>query len=159
MLSKLASRAAADPFAKVVPMIRDMITKLTEEANEEAGHKAFCDEELSNNQATRDEKTETADRLRAEIEELTALEAKLSEEISILNGAIQTLDKAAADATKLRENEKAKNEATIVDAKAASEATNQAIAVLKDFYAQAAEFVQTSSKGPTDGMMEDEGYS
>merc|ERR1719428_2699651 len=39
MLSLLAAHAAADPFVKVKKMIKDMIIKLMEEANEETEHK------------------------------------------------------------------------------------------------------------------------
>merc|ERR1719487_362592 len=46
-LTQLAHRASQDPFAKIKGMISDMIEKLLNEANEEATHKAFCDEELS----------------------------------------------------------------------------------------------------------------
>merc|ERR1719424_1959616 len=41
MLSFLAARAAADPFVKVRKMIKDMIIKLMEEANEETEHKGW----------------------------------------------------------------------------------------------------------------------
>ena len=44
-----------------------------------------------------------------------------------------------AEATELRTKEKAKNEATIADAKAAQEAVKSALSVLKEFYAKAAE--------------------
>merc|ERR1719240_1582860 len=158
MLAMLAERAAQDPFGKVNKMIRDMITKLTNEANEEAEHKGFCDQELSANQATRDEKSEAIDELNANIEELSATINKLNNEIAELNDGVNALNKAAEEATALRDTERVKNEQTVVDAKAAIEAVTQATAVLKDFYAQAAEFVQTRSKGVTDGMMEDADY-
>ena len=44
-----------------------------------------------------------------------------------------------AHATEVRTEEKAKNKATIKDAKAAQTAVAQALAVLKDFYAKAAQ--------------------
>jgi len=158
MLFELAEKASQDPFAKVNKMIRDMITKLTNEANEEAEHKGFCDAELSANQATRDEKNEAIDALNAEIEQLTATINKLNNEVSELNDGVNALNKAAEEATALRDTERVKNEQTVVDAKAAIEAVTQATAVLKDFYAKAAEFVQTRSKGVTDGMMDDADY-
>eukprot|EP00972_Heterocapsa_arctica_P023673 3488373-Heterocapsa_arctica.AAC.1 len=58
VLSALAVRVAADPFGKVKKMIKDLIGRLMEEANEEAEHKGWCDTELSTNEQTRKEKTE-----------------------------------------------------------------------------------------------------
>merc|ERR1719409_1688892 len=57
VLSALAVRVTADPFKKVKKMIKDLIVKLLEEANEEAEHKGWCDTELSTNEQTRKEKT------------------------------------------------------------------------------------------------------
>merc|ERR1719298_294876 len=52
VLSALAMRVEADPFKKVKKMIKDLIVKLMEEANEEAEQKGFCDTELSTNEQT-----------------------------------------------------------------------------------------------------------
>merc|ERR1719353_1612986 len=57
VLSALAVRVAEDPFVKVKKMIKDLIVRLMEEANEEAEHKGWCDTELSTNEQTRKEKT------------------------------------------------------------------------------------------------------
>merc|ERR1719327_1074244 len=80
LLSLMANRASADPFKKVKKMIQDMISKLMEEANEAADHKAFCDAEMSTNKQTRDSKTTESEELKADIEGLTADIAKLGEE-------------------------------------------------------------------------------
>merc|ERR1719405_44825 len=116
-----------------------------EEANEEAEHKGWCDTELSTNEQTRKEKTEAVETLHAEIDQLEASIAKLTEDISELTKAVAELDAAMAKATKLRQEEKAKNTETIEDSKAAQTAVAQALTVLKEFYAKAAEataFVQ-----------------
>merc|ERR1719333_19832 len=84
ILSMVANSVAADPFKKVSKMIKDLIVKLMEEANEEAEHKGWCDSELSTNKQTRDSKTDEADSLKAEVEQLTADIAKLTEEITDL---------------------------------------------------------------------------
>merc|ERR1719171_122087 len=70
VLSTLAVRAADDPFKKVKKMIKDLIVRLMEEANEEAEHKGWCDSELATNEVTRKEKTAAVETLHAEIDEL-----------------------------------------------------------------------------------------
>merc|ERR1719238_2390673 len=139
MLSVLAARAAADPFGKVRKMIKDMIIKLMEEANEETEHKGWCDGELGANKVQRDAKTEDVNTLTAQADQLTADIAKLTQELADLATEITELDAAMTSATEIRTKEKAKNEATIADAKAAQEAVKSALAVLKEFYAKAAE--------------------
>jgi hypothetical protein len=56
ILGALADRVEKDPFKKVKKMIKDLIDKLMEEANEEAAHKGWCDTELATNEKTRKEK-------------------------------------------------------------------------------------------------------
>jgi len=162
VLSALAMRVADDPFKKVKKMIKDLIVKLMEEANEEAEHKGWCDTELSTNEQTRKEKTEAVETLHAEIDELEASIAKLTEEITDLTKAVAELDAAVATATSVREEEKAKNTVTIKDAQDAQTAVAQALSVLKDFYAKAAEatsFVQQPEvfDEPYKGMQSENG--
>jgi len=145
VLAAVAARASDDPFKKVKKMIKDLIVRLMEEANEEAEHKGWCDTELSTNEQTRKEKTEAVETLHAEIDQLEASIAKLTEDISELTKAVAELDAAMAKATKLRQEEKATNTETISDAGEAQTAVAQALTVLKEFYAKAAEataFVQ-----------------
>merc|ERR1719326_2576520 len=82
-------------------MIKDLIIKLMEEANEEAEHKGWCDTELSTNEQTRKEKTAAVETLHAEIDELSASIAKLTQEITDLTAEIAEIDKAVAEATAL----------------------------------------------------------
>jgi len=138
-LSMLAVRVQEDPFAKVKKMIKDLIVRLMEEANQETEHKGWCDTELSVNKVTRDKKTEAVNMLTSEIEQLTADIAKLKQEVADLQAEILTSDETVAKATEIRTKEKAKNEATIKDAQEAQAAVAQALAVLKEFYAGAAE--------------------
>mmetsp|Transcript_4595 Transcript_4595/g.7443 ORF Transcript_4595/g.7443 Transcript_4595/m.7443 type:complete len:669 (+) Transcript_4595:54-2060(+) len=139
LLSTLAERVNDDPFKKVKKMIKDLIVRLMEEANEEAEHKGWCDTELSTNEQTRKEKTEAVETLHAEIDQLEASIAKLTEDIAELTKAVAELDAAMAKATKLRSEEKAKNTETIADSEEAQTAVAQALTVLKEFYAKAGE--------------------
>jgi DNA repair exonuclease SbcCD ATPase subunit len=110
-----------------------------EEANEETEHKGWCDGELGANKVQREAKTEDVNTLTAQADQLTADIAKLTQELADLAQEITELDAAVAEATEIRTKEKAKNEATIADAKAAQEAVKSALGVLKEFYAKAAE--------------------
>merc|ERR1712194_159241 len=92
VLTALADHASDDPFRKVKKMIKDLIVRLMEEANEEADHKGWCDTELSTNEQTRKEKTEAVETLHAEIDQLQASIAKLTEQITDLTEAVAELD-------------------------------------------------------------------
>merc|ERR1719464_2081160 len=154
VLSALAVRVADDPFVKVKKMIKDLLVRLMEEANEESEHKGWCDTELATNEATRKEKTEAVETLHAEIDELQASIAKLTEDITELTKAVAALDEAMAKATDLRQKEKAENEQTIADAKAAQTAVAQALTVLKEFYSKAGEATAFMQRQPAPEIFE-----
>jgi len=160
LLSLVAQKAEDDPFKKVKKMIKDLIYKLMEEAREEAEHKGWCDTELTTNKQTRDKKSADIESLKADIEELTAEIAKLTEDIGKLTAEVKELDEAMAKATEDRTASKEKNQATIKDAKEAQEAVAQALAVLKEFYAKAAEATALAQQTPGEDAPEsfDEPY-
>jgi chromosome segregation ATPase len=139
ILTALAVRVDSDPFKKIKKIIKDLITKLLEEANEEAEHKGWCDVELGTNKQTRDEKTEAVVMLTAEIDELTASMSKLTEEITELTAAVGELDAAVAKATNIRSAEKEKNTQSLADSAEAQAAVAKALTVLREFYAKAAQ--------------------
>eukprot|EP00928_Gymnodinium_smaydae_P099830 TRINITY_DN963_c0_g1_i1.p1 TRINITY_DN963_c0_g1~~TRINITY_DN963_c0_g1_i1.p1 ORF type:complete len:710 (-),score=200.51 TRINITY_DN963_c0_g1_i1:78-2141(-) len=154
VLSALAVRASEDPFQKVKKMIKDLIVRLMEEANEEAEHKGWCDTELSTNEQTRKEKTDAVETLHAEIDELEASVSKLTEDLSELAKAIAKLDSDMAESTKMRQEEKVTNAATIKDAQEAQTAVAQALVVLKEFYAKSAEATAFVQQGKRSGQPE-----
>jgi len=137
VLLQIAAHVADDPMVKVKKMIKDLIVRLMEEANEEAEHKGWCDTEMATNEQTRKEKTEGVETLKADIDGLEASMAKLTEDITELTKAVAKLDQAMSKATELRQKEKAKNVQTVKDAQVAQKAVARALAVLKDFYAKA----------------------
>jgi chromosome segregation ATPase len=136
-LSVVAARAQEDPFGKVKKMIKDLIVKLMEEANQEADHHAYCQTELATNKQTREIKSSEVDELTASLEENQALFEKLTQEIAELSDSISATKAQQAEATNLRQDEKKSNTATIADAKAAQAAVSKAVQVLKEFYSNA----------------------
>merc|ERR1719217_412017 len=130
-----------------------------EEANEEAEHKGWCDTELSTNEQTRKEKTDAVETLHAEIDQLEASIAKLGEDITTLTGEVADLTAAMAKATEIRQAEKAKNEETIKVAQDAQTAVAQALTVLKEFYAKAAEATALLQQQPEAPEIFDKPYT
>lgn len=165
LLAGAAERISEDPFTKVKKLIKDLIVRLMNEATEEAEHKGWCDTELASNAHTRKEKSDAVDKLKSEIDQLTASIAKLGEDIAELTKAVADIDDTVAKATKMRGEEKEKNEQTVVDAKEAQAAVSQALLVLKEFYSKASgatAFVQRAKQpeifdSPYKGMQSENG--
>jgi len=136
-LTLLAEKVMADPFAKVKTLIDNLLKRLLEEANEDATHEGFCDEEMGKSKVTRNKLSSDIDGLTASIDDGQATVAALTEENALLSRDVASLDRAMRDATDLRAKEKATNAATVKDAQAAQAAVAAATAVLKDYYAKA----------------------
>merc|ERR1711972_155078 len=88
VLSVLALKASSDPFVKVRKMIKDLVARLMEEANEEASQKKWCDDELKTNEVTRNEKTKSAEALSAAIDGLNAAVAETQYDMMDLDKSI-----------------------------------------------------------------------
>jgi len=157
VLAAIALRVSVDPFSKVKKMIKDLVVRLMEEANEEAEHKGWCDTELTTNKQTRKEKSEAVQALTADIDQLKASIAMLGEDIGVLSKAVADLDNGMAKATKLRAQEKGENGATISDCSDAQTAVAQAMTVLREFYAKAGDSTALLEIEPYKGMQSETG--
>merc|ERR1719310_1174340 len=89
-----ASMLGADPFAKIKGLISEMIEKLEEEAAKEAAHKAFCDKEMKETKAKKEDKESEIEDLSTKIDKATAKIAKLTEEIATLEEELGAITKA-----------------------------------------------------------------
>jgi len=139
LLEQLSKRVAIDSFSKVKKMIRDLLDKLTQESSSDMEHRGWCDAEMASNERTRNRKTTEVSDLNADIEQLTIEIAELTQDISDLAVTIQSLNAAMQEATTDRATSKAKNTQTIKEARDAQDAIDASQAVVKDFYAKAAE--------------------
>jgi len=138
LLTSLASQIQADPFAKVKKLIQELIQRLLHEAAEEANQKGWCDKATADAKQKRDYAAEKVETLNGQMAELEAVRDKLNEDITVLNEEIADLDKKQKEATAMRNEEKAENEATVEEAEAGLEAVNAAIDILDKFYKTAA---------------------
>jgi len=132
---------AGGPFDKVKGLIESMITRLEEEAAEEADAKAFCDKETSESKAKQAELTAKSDKSQVRIEKATATIAELKEQIKTLQEQMAEMDAAQAEATSLRTKEHEEYMKASTEYKESAEAVANAIAVLTDYYSSGS-FVQ-----------------
>merc|ERR1719426_634762 len=125
---------AGGPFDKVKGLIESMITRLEEEAAEEADAKAFCDKETSESKAKQADLTAKTDKYAVRIEKATATIPELKEQIKTLQAQMAEMDATQAEATSLRNKEHEDYLKASKDYKDSAEAVANAIAVLQDYY-------------------------
>jgi len=130
-----ARRGGANPFAKVTGMINDMIAKLEEEAESEAGQKAFCDKSLGEANAKKDEAQTAIDKLNVKLEQGNARSTKLKEEVTVLQSELAKLMASQQEMDRLRASEKATFESESAELKKGLTGIQTALKVLRDYYA------------------------
>merc|ERR1719217_1399116 len=133
---RLGAAAGDDPFAKVKGLITDMIATLEQEAEEDATQKAYCDKEMSETTAKKDELTAESDKLSTKIAQDKAASAKLKEEVATLQKELADMAKAKAAADQLRAEEKATYEKNSAEMEMGIEGVKKALSVLKEYYAK-----------------------
>jgi hypothetical protein len=131
-------------------MIQEMIEKLVKEAEEEAGHKAFCDKEMSETKAKMEDKQGEVDDLNTSKDKFEAKIAKLTESIATLEAELADIAAAQKTANEMRAEEKAAWTDGKSDFEQGLEGVQMALQVLRDYYAEkdsAASLVQTNDDG------------
>merc|ERR1719387_1901593 len=145
-LAQLANRMAAaarlgaangeDPFAKVKGLITEMIERLIKEAEADASHKAYCDKEMGETKAKKDELTTEIEELTTKIDKMTAEAAKLREEVAILQKELAELEASQAEMDKVRAEEKAAYDKNKPEMEQGLEGIKLALKVLREYYAK-----------------------
>merc|ERR550525_2060277 len=82
MTVRTSSAHGADVFGKVKGLISDMIESLEEAADADATEKAYCDKELAETRAKKDDKTAEIQKLTTKIDQMSTRSAKLKEEVA-----------------------------------------------------------------------------
>merc|ERR1719379_2608252 len=138
MLTSLAAQMEKDPFAKVKKLIQDLIERMLQEAADEANQKGWCDKATADAEQKKTYAVEKVAELNAQSAELEATINKLTEELEVLDVEIPELETKQEEATSMRKEEHAENQATVMEAEAGLEAVNEAIDILDKFYKTAA---------------------
>jgi len=152
LLASLATRIAADPFAKIKKLIQELVERLLTEAANESNQKGWCDKATADATQRRTMAAEKIADLNAEMAKLAALKDKLSEEIDTLSKEHTALVDAMADADKIRKDEALENKETVTEAGHGLKAINMAIDILNKFYKTSAKAEDNLSlaQGPLD---------
>merc|ERR1719253_2184072 len=139
-ISALARSSArggnSDIFGKVKDLVRDMIAKLEAEAEADATEKGFCDKELAETNAKKDEKTTKIEKLSTKIDQMSARSAQLKEEIASLESALSALAASQAEMDKLRSEEAAAFAANSAEMEKGLTGIKTALKVLNEYYAK-----------------------
>jgi len=128
------SKAGDDPFAKVKGLIADMISRLQDEANADATHKAYCDKELSETTQKQEEKDAEIAKLSSKIDEMRARSAQLKEEVAALQKALTELATAQAEMDKLRKEENTIYVKSKADMEQGIEGVKLGLKILTEYY-------------------------
>jgi len=140
-----------DIFAKIKGLITDMITKMEAEAEADATEKAFCDKELSETNAKKDDKTAEIEKLTAKIDKMTSKSKILKGEIATLQAELGELTKSQAEMDKIRQEEKAVFEANEAELSQGLAGIQKALKVLNDYYSKDA--AHGSAGGSSTGII------
>jgi len=159
-LAQLASRMSsairlnhgADVFAKIKGMIGDMIEKLEKEQAEAAELKQWCDKEIAESTAKKEDATAIFEKLSTKIDSKTAQSKKLKEEVATLQKELAALAKSQAEMDDIRADEKAVYEKNKPELEAGLKGVKLALKILNDYYAKA-DKAHSSSEGAGSGII------
>merc|ERR1719335_417512 len=101
----LVSVSAQDPMENVKNLLTELITKLEKEAKEAADLHAFCQAEKKKTKAAMEKKTTEIEKLETRLEKAAATKQEQEELIATNSEEIAAIEKANAEATKLRNEE------------------------------------------------------
>merc|ERR1719301_519311 len=141
----LVTVAAQDPMQKVKDLLTELITKLEKEAKEAADLHAFCQAEKKKTKAAMEKKTMEIEKLNTRIEKASTTKQEQEELIATNSEEIAAMEKANAEATKIRNEEHENFMKVDSDFTAAAEAVDDAVDALKEYYGDAS-FLQMKSK-------------
>merc|ERR1740138_1341135 len=133
-LSTLAVTVEIDSFKEVKQIMDKMMVDLKTEMSEEVTFKAYCLEEIKNNEKMNYTKTVEKEDLEAKIESLEEAIAKYNKEIEEAKSKIVSNEKAMKSASQTREAENKEFQSVVADQRAAQTILKKVLAALKSFY-------------------------
>merc|ERR1719359_234140 len=156
-LAKLASRmeaflqrGGANPFGKVVGMIKELET----EAEQEASQKAFCDKALKEANEKKTSATTEIEKLSVKLEQGDAAGAKLKEEVTVLQAELAKLMASQQEMDRIRAEENALYTESKAELEKGLKGIQAALKVLRDYYAKNADSGNQGAAGGIVSLLE-----
>jgi chromosome segregation ATPase len=147
-------RGGANPFGKVIGMIKDMISKLETEAEQEASQKAFCDKALKEANEKKTSATTEIEKLSVKLEQGEAVAAKLKEEVTVLQAELAKLMASQQEMDKIRAEENAVYTESKAELEKGLKGIQAALKVLRDYYAKNADSGNQGAAGGIVSLLE-----
>merc|ERR1719408_683117 len=159
-LAQLASRINSairlnhgdDVFAKIKGMISDMIEKLEQEQAEAAELKQWCDKEIAESTAKKEEADALHEKLTTKFDKASSRSKQLKEEVATLQKELAELANTQAEMDKIRADEKATFEKNHPEMEQGLKGVKLALKILNDYYAKA-DKSHSSSEGAGSGII------
>merc|ERR1719329_374196 len=138
--------------AKIKGMIGDMIAKLEQEAAEAAELKEWCDKEIAESTAKKDDSQALFDKLSTKLDTASAQSKKLKEEVATLQRELADLAKSSAEMDRIRAEEKAAFDTNHPEMEQGLKGIKIALKILNEYYAKAGKS-HSSSDGAGGGIV------
>lgn len=159
-LAQLASRLSSairlshgdDVFAKIKGMIGDMIAKLEQDQAAAAELKQWCDKEIAESTAKRDDATALFNKLTTKYNSATARSQQLKEEVATLQKELAELASTQSEMDRIRGDEKAAYDANRPEMEQGLQGVKLALKILNDYYAKAGK-AHASADGAGNGII------
>jgi len=159
-LAQLASRLGSairlnhgdDVFAKIKGMISDMVEKLEKEQAEAAELKQWCDKEIAESTAKKEESTALFNKLSTKFDQASTQSKKLKAEVATLQKELAELQATQAEMDKIRADEKATFDKNHPEMEQGLKGIKLALKILNDYYAKA-DKAHSSSDGAGSGII------
>merc|ERR1719311_1041916 len=113
-----------------------MIERLMKEAEADATQKAYCDKEMGETNAKKDDKEAELAKLNTKIDAAKARSRQLKEEVATLQKELSEPAKMQVEMDKLREEEKAAYEKNRPEMEQGLEGVKLALKILREYYAK-----------------------
>jgi len=147
------ARAGEDPFGKVKGLIADMIERLEADAEADASHKAYCDKEMAETHAKKEDKSTEIEKLSTKIDQLSSRSSQLTADVAALQKALSELTKAQAEMDRLRQQEKDDYSKAKADMEQGLQGVKLALKVLRDYYGGDAAKAHAAAAGAGGGII------